>query len=1014
MWKTKSKKPFLHFSARPLFSNFVTASYPLINTLRSNMRKTLLIILSVLVLGGGAFAAWWYLSEEPVVPVPEVRTTIPFLEHDSQWADSVLKSLTLDQKIGQLFLIASTIDEADDEDSLVQWINDYHIGGVCFTSGSTLEQTVATQGLQDTSTVPLWIDGLLPNDALVASPSYSRYCTSDSSIIRELDSTRVNLSKLLQRQFGSQHSLETAPVSFRKQDATILPNADDGFVNLDYLLQQDDTAHLLSAIGPMHDYYDFEFDTLNLKDSLLHRYRHFTYNGAPMLSTDADLQFNNPQKELGMNHLRHYLANYLEFEGLVRSEPLLHSGELTPVQAALYAGSDLLVINDTAIALQLQSAIEWIKDGGLPKSEIDARVHRILLAKSWTGLPQRDTLAYDQALLAAKSPKQKALVRRVHENSIALLQNPKTLLPLSTIKNDSLFCVLEIGNAPKKEMLAHLKYYSKYRYRRIKTKEGAPIGKLDADQYKKYDPIVVHLNNLQLTAQDSSFLNGLEQLAEQHELIIVNQNEPLNATLLPTDAAVLQVFGNSSDATDYSMQAIFGGVALKGQLPANISDSLTAGTGEQWAEATRLSYGFPEEVGMSSDTLKRIRYIANSVINAKATPGCQVWVARKGKVIYHKSFGHHTYAKRRQVRWDHLYDLASITKVAATTISAMKRYDEGKFQLEDPLREYLPDSIPTSNIKDITWKEILIHKTGLSSGQKIMKYLTYTNDSVGRYDKYFCDYSDNYYSVLVADSFYLDSAYIDSIWLDINHMWIDRAKPYKYSDANFNLLYFLLESFLPPLKRFDDWVNETFYKPLGLQTMCYLPRKRFSTGQIVPTENEKYWRRQLLCGRVHDPTAALMGGVAGNAGLFSNANDMGILFQMLHKGGTYGGKQYLKSSTVNLFTRQASNSHRGLGFNKPTSAGGIFAPEAPLTTFGHTGFTGTCIWVDPEEELVYVFLSNRVHPLSGNRKLVQNGTRKRIHQALYDAIEHPPKIIPALEEEPTDSLTKDSVIQQPL
>jgi CubicO group peptidase (beta-lactamase class C family) len=407
----------------------------------------------------------------------------------------------------------------------------------------------------------------------------------------------------------------------------------------------------------------------------------------------------------------------------------------------------------------------------------------------------------------------------------------------------------------------------------------------------------------------------------------------------------------------------------------------------------------PEEVGICADSLKRIDYIAQTVILRKATPGMQILVAKQGKVFYHKAFGYHTYSKKIPVKLTDIYDLASLTKTTSTTLAAMRMYEEQRFKLNDSLKDYLPDTLKYTSLNDVTFKEILTHRTGLSSGMNILKFLQYTNDSVGQFDRYFCDWQDDtVFKVMVAENIWMDTAYADSIWVDLTSQWIDQSRPYKYSDANFNLLYFLLRSMAEEATFFDKYVHKEFYKPLGLQTMGFLPLERFPLSRILPTEDEKYWRRQLLQGYVHDPTAALMGGVAGNAGLFSNANDMAIVYQMLLNGGEYGGKRYFEESTVKLFTEKANNGHRGLGFNKPSPGAkkGIIAPDAPMASFGHTGFTGICAWVDPENELVYIFVSNRVHPKSMNKKLVQNGTRKRIHQVIYDQI-LPPEIIPVLD-----------------
>ena len=952
------------------------------------MRKRLILVFLSLLLVGGAFAAWWWWPrEEVVVETPEVRITPAFLQADTLWADSVLKQMTLEQKIGQLFIVPSSSGFLEHEDSLNHWISTYHIGGVRFRSEHIVDQVLLTQHAQDISTVPLLIQSSVPEDALEWPSKAVFAAVRDSIVLARADSMQVLEIKLAGIQLAPSLDLSLPHGSSPGWHPYRNDSSRYHLRNMDRW-QRYQQEHILTPIGPFTAYHDFEFDTLNLRDSILADFRRYTYQGIPAIELDPAIQFDNPQKTPTKNHLRHYLAEHLEFGGLISTPWQEVSEEEDPIAKTLYSGVDLIVLNDTAISQQLRDARKLILEGALSEDELNERVYKILMAKHWIQQGQPDSLDDSQASVAWSGRRKRAAIRQVYEASISLPHHPTGNLPLAEIRNDSMLLVMSYGTDRLKHFKDHLAYYTLYRSSNRRIKDGAALPPLSSSSLRRYDPIILNLNNLEIdTARDRDFLASLTPIAEQSELIIVNFGQPQNLPLLTDADAVIQTFGNTEDEQDLACQAVFGGIKMRGVLPLSIDDSsFVYESGEQWPEASRLGYSLPEEVELDQDTLQRIDYIANTVIARGATPGCQVLVARRGKVVYHKTFGYHTYDKVRPVKWNDIYDLASETKISATTLSAMKQYEAGKFKLHDSLTNYLPDSLPFSTIKNITWHQILTHRTGLSSGQKILKFLQYTNDSVGRYDKYFCDYSDEYYKVPIADSFYMDSAYVDSIWLDLNSMWIDKNKPYKYSDANYNLLYFLLRSFLQPTDSMNGFVDRQFYKPLGLQTCGYLPLRRFGRGRIVPTENEKYWRKQLLHGHVHDPTAALMGGVAGNAGLFSNAHDMAVIHQMLLNGGRYGGKQYFKESTVNLFTRQASNGHRGLGFNKPTASGGIYAPDAPMSTYGHTGFTGICVWVDPENELVYCFVSNRVHPNAQNKKLVQNGTRKRIHQAVYDAM----------------------------
>ena len=451
------------------------------------------------------------------------------------------------------------------------------------------------------------------------------------------------------------------------------------------------------------------------------------------------------------------------------------------------------------------------------------------------------------------------------------------------------------------------------------------------------------------------------------------------------------------------VQQIYGALPVSGSFA--LRDSLFKA--EEYS-GSGLARTIPEFVGMSGDTLRHIDYAVKSAMNGRAFPGCQVLIAKKGSIIYDKCFGYHSYKREKLVNSESMYDLASLTKVVATTIVGMKLYEGKAYELDDSLVHYLPDTLRQhlkypSTIRNITFQELFIHKSGLPSGFPIIDYMQYTSAEVGRFDKYYCDYKDSVYNIEVAENFYLEEVYRDSMWLRLNRIFLNPAKPYKYSDVSMNTLYYMFSSiignkprefgFTESLKKlkekdlFEEYLYTNIYKPLEMNRSRYKPLRFYSKNQIVPTEDEKYWRKQLLRGSVHDPNAALMGGIGGNAGMYSTTNDLVKLLQMLLNKGEFKGKRYFNAETVTKFTTAQPGSHRGLGWNKPTmtSTGYGISDYASLQTFGHTGFTGTCIWVDPASEMIYVFLSNRVHPDVNNR-IYQHGIRKSIHQTAFKSL----------------------------
>ncbi|WP_157454339.1 serine hydrolase domain-containing protein [Crocinitomix catalasitica] len=527
-------------------------------------------------------------------------------------------------------------------------------------------------------------------------------------------------------------------------------------------------------------------------------------------------------------------------------------------------------------------------------------------------------------------------------------------------------------------------------------------------------------NNIQFkrVILDSIFLKKLNQFKDPNVLIIPTD---LSAALLGyikdsvntknslvcfADPKQYQYLSNQKNLVftsdlefEYLVQQFAARLPLKGDFSLN--DTVIKGLSIKKKYLARTS---PDFVGVNADTLKRIDFTVQSALNGRAFPGCQVLIAKNGCIIYDKSFGYHSYDRVRKVNSESLYDLASLTKVIATTMVAMRLYELGTFKLQDSLSKFLPDSLKDhlqfpSTIRNITFSELLTHKSGMPAGFPILRYMQYVKDSVKRFDKYFCDQPSEFFNVEVAENFYLENEYLDSMWLTLNQIWLDPDKPYKYSDVNMNTLYVLFKSMLDknPEKfdlkakettanNFDKFLLNYYFKPLSMDHTRYMPRKEFAKEKIVPTETDNYWRKQTLRGHVHDPNAALLGGVAGNAGLFSTTNDLAIICELIRQKGMYGGRQYLAAETVNKFIATQPNSHRGLGFNKPSinvSAFGCSGDASPAT-IGHTGFTGTCFWIDPENGLTFIFLSNRVTPKVNNR-IYQYGVRKKIHQIAYDA-----------------------------
>jgi beta-N-acetylhexosaminidase len=382
--------------------------------------------------------------------------------------------------------------------------------------------------------------------------------------------------------------------------------------------------------------------------------------------------------------------------------------------------------------------------------------------------------------------------------------------------------------------------------------------------------------------------------------------------------------------------------------------------------------------------------IAQEAITAGATPGAVVTVVKNGAIIYQKSYGYYDYNKTTPLTTNSIFDMASVTKICATTISIMKLYDEGKIKLIDTLGKFIP-WVRGSNKANLTIKNILLHQARLKSWIPFYKE---TIDTSGKpLPTIYSNVKNDLYTIPVAQNLYMLTAWRDTMYKRIVDSKFEDANKYIYSDNDFIFLGLIVEALSK--KTLNQYVVDNFYTPLGLQRTGFLPLQKFNNDKIVPTENEKFFRLQTLKGYVHDPGAAMFGGVAGHAGLYSTANDLAIIMQMLLNGGNYNGKQYIKKETVQLFNQYQSDiSRRGYGFDKPEKDNASRKEPYPgkyvsAATFGHTGFTGTCVWADPEENLIYIFLSNRVHPFGGdNSKLLKMNIRSRIHDAIYMAKEN--------------------------
>jgi CubicO group peptidase (beta-lactamase class C family) len=653
----------------------------------------------------------------------------------------------------------------------------------------------------------------------------------------------------------------------------------------------------------------------------------------------------------------------------------------------------------------------------------------------------------------------KLLESNITEASITVMKNTDNLIPIIDIKQRFHLLIATETNAG--EFINSVsKYISNYTISYYDLKSG----KSPAIPSSANTLIVLYQTGI----ADSIPANLRESVAKFNNRKIFINCGKISSELCGIESdAIVQIYNTNSTAFSFAAQLVFGGIGAQGTLAVTLNDSISYGYGIKTAK-TRLKYSMPEDAGLNPEILLNIDSIINYAISTGAFPGCQVFIAKSGVVVFDKSYGYHDYSKTNPVKRTDIYDLASLTKICATTLAMMKMVETGKIKLDDKLEEYFknteinygnikPDTLifidtvsiagkslfeikeliqnkdtihindtlvqltqivytrttPLNNIFQVPVRALLVHQSGICPSLPILKYMFYqdsykeylseqkrkndslSNDSVSKdviivsreeaFDFYFSKrWVKDSAEVKIAENMYLKKRWQDTLYEDVKRLGTFNRDVYQYTDMNMILVQAIIDTVNK--KSLDVFVKEEFYKDLGMVNTTFLPLEcNIPRNRIAPTENETYWRKQVIHGTVHDPSAAMLGGVSGNAGLFSSASDLGILGQMWLNGGVYGGKRYLNQATIKMFSATQPENHRGLGFDK-AAIKNLNAPSAPATTYGHTGFTGCVMWIDPENEIVYVFLSNRLHPNVKNWQILGQKVLQNVHQVVYDAI----------------------------
>ena len=976
-----------------------------------------------------------------------------FLDSSSAWVDSVFNSLSLDEKIGQMIMVAVYSNRgADHQEEILQLIEKYQVGGVVFFQGGPVRQAKMTNSFQSASKTPLliaidaeWGLGMRLDSTLSYPRQMMLGAIQDNDLIfqmgrdvaQQLKRIGVNVN------FAPVVDVNNNPLnpvinsrSFGEITENVL------LKGLSYMQGMQDYGLLCTAKHfPGHG--DTESDshyTLpliphsldRLEDIELKPFRECILNGlsgmmvAHLFIPSLD---STPGRasSLSQNIVTNLLQQELGFKGLIFTDAMnmkavsemYEPGEMEVL--AVQAGIDIIVMPPDPVKA-IHAIKREVKKGTISEDEINRRCKKILAAKKWAGLDHYQPVKTEGISEDLNSNVYKLLQSRHVENSLTLLGNESGLIPLKrldTLKIASIAINEDTINAFQQ----YLELYTDVHHFNI----TGDSGKIDSDSLLRilepYNLVIIGIHNTDMrvtrnygiTDETFSLINDISV----HKNVILNlfANPYSLARLERADQIHAIVLGYEDNplTQQFAAQLIFGGIPAKGKLPVSVNQLFKAGDGIATMEDFRLRYSLPEAAGINSKMLYRIDSLAMLGIEQKAYPGCQILAARNGTVFYHKAFGFQTYDKKRPVLLTDIYDVASISKITGTLPSLIRLTDRGMLNVDSTLADYLP-WLDTCNKGDLVIKDILTHCSGLIPFIPFYYYTIETldpdddlisNKLSPRYPYQLSEsiflnkdlkYKDHIYSETfseefpyqVADRLFMNKNYRDSIFYWIINSELSGIKEYKYSDVGYYFFQQIIEELTDT--SLYSYVYNNFYKHLGVNLTGYVPLERFPRERVAPTENDIYFRRQLLQGYVHDPGTAMMGGIAGHAGVFSNANDLAKIMQMYMQKGNYGGRRYFSEATFDLYNSCiycSEGIRRGLGFDKPEldpEKEGPTCPGASPNSFGHSGFTGTLAWADPDFGIVYVFISNRVYPDQDNSVLYDMSIRTVIQQVIYDAI----------------------------
>lgn len=954
------------------------------------------------------------------VKITDNKKLPDFLNVKGTWADSVFQSLTPDERIAQLFMVAAYSNKGMDHlKSIDNLVSKYKIGGLIFFKGGPIREAKLTNYYQSKAKTPLFIaiDGewgvSMRLDSTTVYPRQMMLgAIQDDKLIYEMGKQIANQCKLL----GIHINFAPVIDINNNPNNPVINNRSFGELKLQvtklglaYMHGMQD--HNIIACGkhfPGHG--DTDSDSHKTLPIINHDYNRIDslelypfkalINEGLMSMMVAHLYIPkldntiNQASTLSPKIVNGLLKDSLGFEGLIFTDALNMKGvskyyEPGEVDVkAILAGNDILLFPED-VPVGIAKIKEAITNGEITQQEIDARCLKILKAKEWAGLNNYHPINFDNIIEKLNPVENEVLSRKLADHSITLLQNNNNILPLK--KLDSIKTVyLNIGGTSKNEFYQTMNLYTHLPEIQIPRSLSSESENKLLKQLEQYDRIIIGFHrtnnsprrNFGITIQAINMHNKLSKEKEVISVIFGNPYVLKSFGDVSNTNALIVAYQDTKYSRKSAAELIFGGITPKGKLPVSCSTEFPAKMGLSFASTTRVHFVIPEEINFNSTQLDKIDKIANKGIKTGIFPGCQIVAIKKGNVFYNKSFGYHTYAKKRKVQWNDIYDIASITKIAATTYSLMQLTKDSLVDINKTLGDYLPEIVKNTPYKNVVLREMLAHQAGFVSW---IPFYTKTLINGKLNPEFYSKDSSQVYSLKVAENTFIKPTYQDSIFKRITGTSL-RTKRYKYSDIGYYFLKAIIEK--QTNMKMEDYVMQNIYKPMGLSQTGYHPLYRFDKNRIPPTVNDTIYRKQIIWGNVNDQGAAMQGGVGGHAGLFTNALDLGVLMYSLINDGNYGGINYVDKTVIKDFTKCQfpSTNRRGAGFDKPVKSlqGGPTCEQVDLSSFGHSGFTGAITWADPKNEIVYVFLSNRTFPNDQNWLIVKKNIRTDIQNIIYD------------------------------